>query len=62
MKKKNEFITSDVINPEDWKRRFYNPSVKMAWNSAIEVIPGSFENHTPGTRIYPDGTQETFIP
>jgi hypothetical protein len=33
----------------------------MKWNSGITVIPADRENGiTQGTRIYPDGTTETY--
>lgn len=45
-----------------WEDRFWNPMIRMNWNSAIEIISpadrgkGIFH----GTRKYPDGTLEEF--
>lgn len=53
------FTISEVReNKRAWEKRHWNPAIKMAWNSAIKVIPAA--NGGAGIRIYPDGKEEVF--
>lgn len=48
-------------NRIDWERRFYDPMVRLKWNSEIRVDPADHENGKHiGHRYFPDGTKEQF--
>lgn len=54
--------TERIVKDDDyWAQRFWNPEVRMRWNSEIAVEPANRDKgHPLGTRIYPNGARETF--
>ena len=52
---------TDANAKKDWSRRFIDAHERWKWNAGIVVEPAnSDKGFHQGTRIFPDGTRETF--